>query len=159
MKKNMQGGFTLIELMIVVAIIAILAAIALPAYSDYTKRAKMTEAIGFAAAAKTSVAEYHQAKGALPANNTEAGIDSTATNIKSNYVASVTVTNGVIAVAIKGTNDTALDAATVTFTPKQDDGTTAVASTYTGVLTWKCTVSTAGVAKFFPAECRSTTTS
>ncbi|KGM53022.1 hypothetical protein N792_02025 [Lysobacter concretionis Ko07 = DSM 16239] len=148
-----QKGFTLIELMIVVAIIAILAAIALPAYSDYTKRAKMTEVIGFAAAAKTSVAEYHQSKGALPATNTEAGIDTTATNIKSTYVESVTVTNGVIAVAVQGTNDTALDGASATFTPYEDDGATPVAATYTGALVWKCTV-TAGVEKYFPAECR-----
>ena len=65
MKKNMQG-FTLIELMIVVAIIAILAAIALPAYSDYTKKAKVSEVILAASAARTAVAEYAAGTGALP---------------------------------------------------------------------------------------------
>lgn len=68
MKKNMQG-FTLIELMIVVAIIAILAAIALPAYSDYTKKAKVSEVITAASAGRTSVAEFAASNGACPATN------------------------------------------------------------------------------------------
>lgn len=66
MKKNMQGGFTLIELMIVVATIAILAAIALPAYSDYTKKAKVSEVILAASSARTAVAEYAAGNNTLP---------------------------------------------------------------------------------------------
>ncbi len=74
MKKQVQQGFTLIELMIVVAIIGILAAVAIPAYQDYTIRAKVTEGIGFGAAAKTSVSEFIVSQGALPADAAEAGI-------------------------------------------------------------------------------------
>ena len=71
--NNVQKGFTLIELMIVVAIIGILAAIAIPAYQDYTIRSKVTECINAAGVCKTSVAEYYQTKGAFPTNITEAG--------------------------------------------------------------------------------------
>ena len=71
--KNVQKGFTLIELMIVVAIIGILAAIAIPAYQDYTIRSKVTELINAAGVCKTSVAEYHQTKGALPSDASTAG--------------------------------------------------------------------------------------
>jgi type IV pilus assembly protein PilA len=157
MKAQTQKGFTLIELMIVVAIIGILAAIALPAYQDYTKRAKMSEVVGFAGAAKTAVAEAFQSNGTLPTNNQAAGLPATATDINSKYVESVTVTDGVIAVAIRGTSDNTLDAATLTFTPMQGDATTALTANYTGSIGWKCTVSSAAVAKFFPANCRETT--
>ena len=76
--KSYQKGFTLIELMIVVAIIGILAAIAIPAYSDYTKRAKVTELVTAASACKASVSEFFQAEGAFPADLNEAGCSSTA---------------------------------------------------------------------------------
>jgi type IV pilus assembly protein PilA len=78
--KKMQKGFTLIELMIVVAIIGILAAIAIPAYSDYTKRAKVTELVTAASACKASVSEFFQAQNAYPANIGEAGCSNTATD-------------------------------------------------------------------------------
>lgn len=73
-KKNAQQGFTLIELMIVIAIVGILAAIALPAYQDYLVRSRMSEPMAAMAEAKTSVAEYLASQNVLPANNTEAGI-------------------------------------------------------------------------------------
>ena len=152
--KQVQKGFTLIELMIVVAIIGILAAVALPAYQDYTKRAKMSEVIGYAAAAKTAVTETFQSTGTLPADNAAAGVDATPANITSDYVESVTITNGVIAVAVQGTNDTDLDGATVTFSPVEAGSTTAVTNGYAGAIGWDCSVSDAGVAKFFPANCR-----
>lgn len=85
-----QKGFTLIELMIVVAIIGILAAIALPAYQDYTKRSHVTEGLTLASGAKTAVTEYFASKGAWPSNNASAGI-ATAASIKGNAVRSVTV--------------------------------------------------------------------
>src|SRR5438309_333382 len=81
--KRVQQGFTLIELMIVVAIVGILGAIALPAYQDYVIRSKMSETEAAIAACKTSVAEFLSAKASMPASNTEAGCSSTA----SQYVA------------------------------------------------------------------------
>jgi type IV pilus assembly protein PilA len=74
-----QKGFTLIELMIVVAIIGILAAIAIPAYQDYTVRSKVTEAVAGMSAAKTSVSEFYQSQGSMPANSTVAGFTLTIT--------------------------------------------------------------------------------
>ena len=84
-----QKGFTLIELMIVVAIIGILAAIAIPAYQDYTVRSKVSEAITGMSAAKVAISEYYTSQGSMPANTTTAGITS---DIGSKYLNSVTYT-------------------------------------------------------------------
>lgn len=88
-----QAGFTLIELMIVVAIIAILAAVALPAYQDYLIRAQVAEGFSLTSGAKVAVEEYHWATGVAPTDNTAAGLE-TAANIRGRYVSSVAVGDG-----------------------------------------------------------------
>jgi type IV pilus assembly protein PilA len=164
MKKSVQKGFTLIELMIVVAIIGILAAIAIPAYKTYTIRAQISEGLGFADAAKVAVSETFTANGAWPATNTEAGLDATATNISSKYVAGVSVgASGVITVAFGNQIDPAAIAVgtSISFTP----GLSA-----NGDISWTCNTKafpgnvTAAVApvapasavapKYLPAICR-----
>lgn len=83
-------GFTLIELMIVVAIVGILAAIAIPAYSDYTVRAKITEALAFAAAAKTTISEYYASEGKMPLDATVSGLAvGSGTNVQTNNISAI----------------------------------------------------------------------
>ncbi|HEZ5047221.1 TPA: pilin [Neisseria meningitidis] len=94
--NTLQKGFTLIELMIVIAIVGILAAVALPAYQDYTARAQVSEAILLAEGQKSAVTEYYLNHGEWPGDNSDAGVASSASDIKGKYVQSVTVANGVV---------------------------------------------------------------
>ncbi|MBH5896725.1 pilin [Neisseria meningitidis] len=94
--NTLQKGFTLIELMIVIAIVGILAAVALPAYQDYTARAQVSEAILLAEGQKSAVTEYYLNHGEWPANNSSAGVATSASDIKGKYVQSVEVKNGVV---------------------------------------------------------------
>ena len=156
MKAQMQKGFTLIELMIVVAIIGILAAVALPAYQDYTNRAKMSEVLAFAASGKTAVAEYFQSEGKVPTSNPLAGM-ADADDITSTYVTSVTITtDGAIETLIKGTKVDALDGKKITLTPHQSNGTAITASTetYSGPIIWKCEPQNNAMNKYLPSSCR-----
>jgi type IV pilus assembly protein PilA len=139
MLKTVQKGFTLIELMIVVAIIGILAAIAIPAYSDYTKRAKVTELVTAASACKASVSEYFQSQGAYPANLAAAGCSDTATAKMGPLTLSAA---GVITVPslISGA------AGNYVLVPTE-------AGSASGVLEWACTTSTIQK-KYLPANCR-----
>ncbi|HGT9300315.1 TPA: pilin [Neisseria meningitidis] len=101
--NTLQKGFTLIELMIVIAIVGILAAVALPAYQDYTARAQVSEAILLAEGQKSAVTEYYLNHGIWPGDNTSAGVASSST-IKGKYVQSVTVANGVITAQMASSN-------------------------------------------------------
>jgi len=143
MKKQMQQGFTLIELMIVVAIIGILAAVAIPAYQDYTTRAKVSECVAALAACKTSVAEYYASESALPADTDAAGCS---TNT-SQYCGAITVSTGVVALDVLANAGVPADCA-LTLTPT---ATAAVAGT-SGSLAWAG--STACDKKFVPANFR-----
>ena len=135
--KRVQQGFTLIELMIVVAIVGILAAIALPAYQDYVVRSKVSEAAATAAACKTSVAEYLASKNVLPVDITSAGCS----NIASQYVTSTAVATGVINVTVSALTGTA---GVYTLTP---------AVVGSAITAWDCTASTIP-SKYLPAICR-----
>ncbi|HFC7523862.1 TPA: pilin [Neisseria meningitidis] len=101
--NTLQKGFTLIELMIVIAIVGILAAVALPAYQDYTARAQVSEAILLAEGQKSAVTEYYLNHGIWPANNNSAGV-ATSTDIKGKYVQSVEVKNGVVTATMASSN-------------------------------------------------------
>ncbi|HEZ1528140.1 TPA: pilin [Neisseria meningitidis] len=101
--NTLQKGFTLIELMIVIAIVGILAAVALPAYQDYTARAQVSEAILLAEGQKSAVTEYYLNHGEWPGNNTSAGVASS-TDIKGKYVQSVEVKNGVVTATMASSN-------------------------------------------------------
>jgi type IV pilus assembly protein PilA len=162
MKRSVQQGFTLIELMIVVAIIGILAAVALPAYQDYTKRAKLSEVILAASGCRTSITEVYQSNSAasLPAAGGWGCESSTAT---SKYVAKVdTDLAGGVIVTVQGIGDTTIDGKTVSLVPVNSAGSVPTASA--PMFKWVCGNATAinGVSttvttvppKFLPGSCR-----
>nr|AAC38433.1 pilus subunit [Neisseria gonorrhoeae] len=101
--NTLQKGFTLIELMIVIAIVGILAAVALPAYQDYTARAQVSEAILLAEGQKSAVTGYYLNNGKWPADNGAAGVASPATDIKGKYVQKVEVAKGVVTAQMAST--------------------------------------------------------
>ncbi|MDR3454482.1 MAG: pilin [Rhodoferax sp.] len=161
MKRSMQKvqkGFTLIELMIVVAIIGILAAVALPAYQDYTVRAKMSEVILAADTCKTAITEASQTGLNTAPTTNSFGCEST--SAVSQYVASVTTdANGVITVTAQGIKATDPNGKTVTLTPYSEPTltTTSVTADFTAgtaksVAGWKCTGTVSQ--KYLPSSCR-----
>jgi type IV pilus assembly protein PilA len=153
--KKVQQGFTLIELMIVVAIIGILAAIAIPAYQDYTIRSKVTELVNAAGVCKTGVAEYYQSKGVMPATRDEAGCSDAGT---ANSGAPVVAAGGIITVDAVGTLATQLGANGSGVAFKYNpmcSGAACAADGSSGALTeWDCKTGTLIKAKYLPAQCR-----
>ncbi len=153
--SKMQKGFTLIELMIVVAIIGILAAIALPAYQDYTKRAKLSEVILAASACRTSITEVYQSATSLPVAGSW-GCESSGSASK--YVNSVaTDGSGNITVTVQGTGDTNIDTKVLTLIPRSASGGAPTLGNAVG--SWVCGSSTLTPAttipsKFLPGSCR-----
>jgi type IV pilus assembly protein PilA len=137
--KKIQQGFTLIELMIVVAIIGILAAVAIPAYQDYTVRSRVTEGLSLASAGKTGVSEFFASNGTFPADNTEAGL-ATSTSITGNSVSSVGISNGAITVTFSGA-------------PIAGDTLLLIPTNNNGAVAWKCSPGTINP-KYLPSSCR-----
>ncbi|MBD8873115.1 pilin [Rhodanobacter sp. DHB23] len=146
--KNMQKGFTLIELMIVVAIIAILAAIAIPAYQDYLIRSQVSEGAVLSDGAKTAVSEFFANHGNFPTNNQSAGLP-TAGSISGKYVGSITVASGVITADMDGPSvNTKVSGETFVLSPIDNGGST----------NWTCQSSAHAPtvpAKYLPSSCHS----
>jgi type IV pilus assembly protein PilA len=145
LRQRISAGFTLIELMIVVAIIAILAAIAIPAYQDYLIRAQVSEGISLGSGAKAAIWDFVSNTGHFPPNNQSAGLAGTA-SIAGSYVSSVDATGGQIKVLYQSPNaNVAINglAKYLLLSP----------ITHAGSITWTCTLSTLE-ARYLPATCR-----
>ena len=140
-------GFTLIELMIVVAIIAILAALAMSQYQDYVIRAQLSEGMSLADAVKTTIGDHYQNRGLFPSANQSAGL-AAPTEIRGNYVTQVSTTNGVITATFGNRVNSAASGATLDFSP----------ITHGGSIEWRCKKGTAAPLledRWLPTNCRS----
>ena len=140
--RSEQRAFTLIELMVVIGVLGILTSIAVPVYKDYALRAKVAEGLQLAAAAKLAVAEDWQSKGALPNNNSAAGLP-TANQIRGHYVRSISVAgSGTITVTYSAA-EPAIHGKTVSLIPE----------TGAGGVRWECSSATMA-SRYLPPNCR-----
>ena len=143
--KNVQQGFTLIELMIVVAIIGILAAIAIPAYNDYTIRTKVSEVMVIGSAGKTTTSEYYLSAGSMPSTADQAGLNTN--TAQSNYLSSIdfgtTATTMTMTYTVTNLEPTNVDGKTIVF-----EGTVS-----TDGVKWTCSKGNVP-SKYLPANCR-----
>ena len=141
--KNSNKGFTLLELMVVIAVIGILLAIALPTYADYSTRAKVSEGISLAGAAKTAVSEYRLSTSQWPSDNSAAGLP-VAASIIGNDVGSIAVSGAGLITVTFSSMDPALHAKTLVLTPAYGGGS----------LTWRCDSGSTLSDQYLPADCR-----
>lgn len=153
--KNMQKGFTLIELMIVVAIIGILAAIALPAYQDYTARAKVSEILLSLSQCRTSVTEVFQSGNTLPGANDAAWGCTTSSAAETQYVAELNISATGVITALSQNISTDANGKIIEMAPSSDAGTFTAATAGDNIQSWRCGGGTTDMPlKFLPASCR-----